>query len=56
MGKVLGMDRTGEYAEDVGLSVTIDVCETLDDSPNIAHAFIDALDMTADKCPPEPVC
>ncbi|XP_076645186.1 uncharacterized protein LOC143354765 [Halictus rubicundus] len=55
IANVLGMDRTGEYTEDVGLSVTMDICESLaGTTPSIAHVFINALDMTSDNCPPEP--
>ncbi|XP_076289521.1 uncharacterized protein LOC143213503 [Lasioglossum baleicum] len=52
--KVLGMERSGEYTQDVGLSVTMDICESLAGPPNIADVFVKALNLKSGECPPEP--
>ncbi|XP_031831183.1 uncharacterized protein LOC116426424 [Nomia melanderi] len=46
--------QMGEYTNDLGLHVEMDLCDALSNPTSIAFPILRALDMAADNCPPKP--
>ncbi|XP_076638456.1 uncharacterized protein LOC143350310 [Colletes latitarsis] len=52
-GNVKGI-QMGEYTNDMGLQMEMDLCEIASGDQNIALPIMKAIDMSGDTCPPKP--